>query len=195
MPVDKALRRALLVVAILNLSYFGIEFVIARLIGSVSLSADSIDFLEDASVNFLILAALGWSTLYRARVGMALAGVLLIPGLITLWTIREKLNIPVPPHSVSLSLAGLGALAINLFCAFLLVRYRSHQGSLTHAAFLSARNDAIANIAIVGAGFVTAATLSVWPDVVVGVGILLMNVDAARQVWATAHAEIQNTRI
>ena len=36
----------------------GIEFAIARVIGSVSLFADSIDFLEDASVNLLIAVAL-----------------------------------------------------------------------------------------------------------------------------------------
>jgi Co/Zn/Cd efflux system component len=39
----------------LNLAYFGVE--VAVQIGSVSLFADSIDFLEDASVNFLILVA------------------------------------------------------------------------------------------------------------------------------------------
>ena len=53
------LRSAVRLVAILNLAYFGIEFAVAGAIGSVSLFADSIDFLEDASVNFLILVALG----------------------------------------------------------------------------------------------------------------------------------------
>lgn len=38
-------------VAILNLAYFGIEFAVAVWIGSASLFADSIDFLEDASDN------------------------------------------------------------------------------------------------------------------------------------------------
>ena len=47
-------------VAVLNLGYFGVEFTVALAIGSVSLFADSVDFLEDASVNLLILAALGW---------------------------------------------------------------------------------------------------------------------------------------
>ena len=94
---DTALRRVVRLVALLNLGYFGVEFAVARVIGSVSLFADSIDFLEDASVNFLILAALGWSAVRRARVGMALAGILLVPGLATLWTAWEKFNIPVPP--------------------------------------------------------------------------------------------------
>ena len=75
-----ALRRAVMTVALANLAYFGVEFAVALSIGSVSLFADSVDFLEDASVNFLILVALGWSARSRARVGMALAAILLVPG-------------------------------------------------------------------------------------------------------------------
>ncbi|MGE0024841.1 MAG: cation transporter, partial [Hyphomicrobium sp.] len=44
-------RRIVLTVALLNLAYFGIEFAVALSIGSVSLFADSVDFLEDASIN------------------------------------------------------------------------------------------------------------------------------------------------
>jgi hypothetical protein len=95
--MNLALRRIVLVVALLNLTYFGIEFAVALAIGSVSLFADSIDFLEDASVNLLILLALGWSLRSRARVGMALALILLLPGLATVWTAWEKFNMPVPP--------------------------------------------------------------------------------------------------
>ena len=95
------------------------------------------------------------------------------------------------PSPVPLSLAGAGTLVVNLSCAFLLARFRHHGGSLTRAAFLSARNDAIANVAIVATGFVIALTLSVWPDIVVGVGIALMNADAAREVWQAARDEHQ----
>jgi len=187
---NPALRRAVIVVALLNLGYFGVEFAVALAIGSVSLFADSVDFFEDASVNLLILAALGWSARRRARVGMTLAAILLVPGLATLWTAWQKLNIPVAPDPVPLSLAGLGALAVNLTCAYILARYRHHSGSLTKAAFLSARNDAIANVAIVGAGLVTAFLWrSAWPDLIVGLGIALMNADAAREVWQAAREE------
>ena len=54
---DQSLRRAVRLVALLNLAYFGVEFAVALAIGSVSLFADSIDFLEDTSINFLILVA------------------------------------------------------------------------------------------------------------------------------------------
>ena len=184
------LSRVVRVVALLNLGYFGVEFAVALAIGSVSLFADSIDFLEDASVNLLIVVALGWSARNRARLGMALAGVLLVPGLAALWTAWEKFNAPLAPEPLPLSLAGLGALAVNMACAFMLVRYRHLGGSLTRAAFLSARNDALANIAIIAAGLVTAFFWSTaWPDLIVGLGIGCMNADAAREVWMAARHE------
>ncbi len=187
---DAGLRRVVRIVALLNLGYFAVEFAVARTVGSVSLFADSVDFLEDAAVNLLILAALRWSMRSRARLGMALALILLVPGIATLWTAWAKFNIPVAPDPLPLVLTGLGALAVNLACAFTLVRYRHHGGSLTRAAFLSARNDALANVAIIAAGLVTAALWhSAWPDLIVGLGIALMNADAAREVWQAARQE------
>lgn len=184
------LRRAVCLVAILNFAYFSIEFAVARSISSVSLFADSIDFLEDASVNSLIIVALGWSARHRARVGMVLTGILLVPGIATLFTAWEKFNHPLPPAALPLSLAALGALAVNLSCAVILARYRHDSGSLTKAAFLSARNDAFANVAILIAAFITAyLTPSAWPDLIVGLGIAALNADAAREVLNAARKE------
>src|SRR4051812_42595454 len=101
-PSDAALRRAVGVVAVLNLAYFGVEFAVALAIGSVSLFADSVDFLEDASLNLLILMALGWRAGARARVGMALAAILLVPGFATLGTAWQKFSVPVTPTPLPL---------------------------------------------------------------------------------------------
>jgi Co/Zn/Cd efflux system component len=107
-----------------------------------------------------------------------------------LWTAWQKLNAPVAPAPLPLSLAGFGALLVNLCCALMLARFRHHGGSLTRAAFLSARNDTIANLAIIAAGLATAFLWrSAWPDLIVGLGIALMNADAAREVWQAARRE------
>jgi Co/Zn/Cd efflux system component len=189
MAAEDGLGRAVRLVAALNLAYFGVEFTVALHIGSVSLLADSVDFLEDAAVNFLIFAALGWSVRARAQVGMALAGLLLAPALAFLWALWRKYADPVPPEALRLTLTGAGALIVNLYCAFTLARFRHHAGSLTKAAFLSVRNDALANIAIIAAGAATVFTRSPWPDVVVGLGIAAMNIDAAKAVWTAARGE------
>jgi Co/Zn/Cd efflux system component len=186
----KRLRTVVIWVAVLNLAYFGVEFTTALAIGSVSLFADSIDFLEDASLNILIAIAVGWSARGRAYVGMMLAIILLAPALAGLWTAWQKLASPVPPAPLPLTLTGAGALVVNLCCAFILARVRDHHGSLTKAAFLSARNDVWANLAIIAAGGATAFLWqSAWPDLIVGIAIALMNADAAREVWSAAHDE------
>jgi Co/Zn/Cd efflux system component len=186
---DAALRRTVAVVALLNLGYFGVEFSVALAIGAVSLLADSVDFLEDAAVNLLILVGLGWSLAARARLGAALAALMLAPAAAFLWALAQKLLSGAPPEPVALTATALGALAVNLSCALLLARHRRHGANLARAAFLSARNDALANVAIIGAGLVTALHPSIWPDVVVGLGIAWLNLDAAREVWARARAE------
>ena len=187
---DPSLRAAVRRVVALNLGYFQVKVSVAAVIGSVALFADSIDVLEDASVNLLILLALGWSAVWRARVGLALAAILPVPAIATHWTAWGKLLEPVAPALVLLTLAGLGALAVNLACALMLARHRTAGGSLTRAAFLSARNDAAAKLGIVLVGLVTAFIWrSAWPDVIVGLAIAALNADAAREVWQAARYE------
>jgi Co/Zn/Cd efflux system component len=183
------LKRTVAAVAALNFGYFFIEFAIAAAIASVALFADSIDFLEDATVNMLVLLALGWTASRRRIVGLLLALCLLIPGLAALYTAWEKLAAPTIPDPVILTMAGIGALLVNGFCAFLLSRVRHHGGSLSLAAFLSARNDVAANLAIIGAGLTTAALGSIWPDVIVGLGIAIMNSGSAYEVYEAAMGE------
>jgi Co/Zn/Cd efflux system component len=183
------LRRAVLIVALLNFGYFGVEFAAAIKIASVSLFADSVDFLEDTAVNLLIFVALGWTAARRAKVGMVLAGLMAIPALAFLATLVHKYLSPVPPDPYVLTIIGAGALIVNVTAALLLVRHRETRGSLTRAAYLSARNDALANVAIIAAGLLTAAYPSVWPDVIVGLAIAAMNLDAAHEVWEAARGE------
>jgi Co/Zn/Cd efflux system component len=189
LPPSRTLARAVAIVALANLAFFGFEFFMARQIGSVSLLADSIDFLEDTALNLLILMALRWGDRNRARVGMLLSLVLLVPTAATLWTAIEKLLHPAPPEPWLLSATGLAALAVNFGCALLLAHFRDHQGSLTRAAFLSARNDTFANLAIIVAGIVTLYWFSGWPDLVTGAAIAWMNFTAAKAVWQAARTE------
>ncbi|WP_258879500.1 hypothetical protein [Corynebacterium glutamicum] len=72
-------RKAVLTVALLNFAYFFVEFFIALSAGSVSLLADSVDFLEDTSINLLIFIALGWPLAKRAVMGKLMAIVILAP--------------------------------------------------------------------------------------------------------------------
>lgn len=186
-----ALRPVVARVAGLNLSYFGIEITVALAIGSVALIADSLDFMEDAAINLLIFAGLGWSLRNRARLGTIMAFIILVPGLATAYAAYEKFSDFTAPDPVPLTITGVGALLVNLACALMLARHRDGHGSLTRAAYLSARNDVAANVAIIVAGLVTAATLSPWPDLVAALGIAVINADSAFDILKAARRERQ----
>ncbi|WP_205860486.1 cation transporter [Phycicoccus sp. HDW14] len=189
-PLDVAhLRLVVLLVALLNLGYFGVELTLALVSGSVSLLADSADFLEDTAVNLLVVLALGWPLAQRAAMGKAMAAVLLAPAAVAGWQAVQRLGDPVAPRVVPLVLASLGAIAVNGTCAWLLARVHRHGGSLSRAAFLSARNDVLVGVAIIVMGGVTAATGSGWPDLVLGLAIVALAVIAAREVWEVSEEE------
>jgi Co/Zn/Cd efflux system component len=99
LPEDH-LRRALRLVAVLNLAYFFVEFVVALAIGSVSPFADSIDFSRTPRSNCLILVSLGWSTRWLAHVGRP-SGILLATVIATLCTAWHTFLSPVPVGTIA----------------------------------------------------------------------------------------------
>ena len=129
----------------------------ALAIGSVALFADSVDFLEDTAISLLIALALGWGARHRAIAGKVMAGVLLVPAAAAVWQAVQKWGDPAPPDVRWLVLTALGAALVNGVCAWLLVRVRHAGGSLSRAAYLSARNDVLVNLLIVAMAAVTAA--------------------------------------
>lgn len=183
------MRRTVLAVAGLNFGYFFVEVVVALAIGSVSLFADSVDFLEDTAINVLIFLALGWSLRARAAVGKLLALVILVPAGAAAYQAFQKFGDPVPPDVPSLILTAGGAVLVNGLCAWILARVRHHGGSLSRAAYLSARNDVLINVAIIAMGLLTAATRSGWPDIVLGLAIVAINMFAAKEVWEVSEEE------
>ncbi len=185
----RRLRRTVLLVAAINFAYFFVESGVALAIGSVSLLADSVDFLEDTAVNLLIFIALGWSLAARSRAGKAMALIILVPAAAAAWQAFSKFGDPVPPEWLSLTLTAGGAIVVNLAATVLLARFRHHGGSMTRAAWLAARNDVVVNVAIIAVGLLTAVVKSGWPDIILGLVIVLVNVRAAREVWEVAEEE------
>ncbi|HIE8962212.1 TPA: cation transporter [Klebsiella pneumoniae] len=184
--------QAILIVASLNLIYFFIEFIIADQLGSLSLYADSVDFLEDAFSGFLILFTMSLSAKHRAVMGRSLSVLMLIPGIAFLISAISKVNASVPPEGWLLTLTGVGALLINCGCALLMARFRLNNTPVTLAAFLTARNDVMASIALIVTGLVTVYWQSAWPDILTGTAIFIMNINAAKVIWLAASSEESN---
>lgn len=184
-----ALKPVVLRVAALNLSYFGIEFYFAHRYNSVALFSDSLDFLEDASVNLLIFLAFSLAVMWRKRLSYLFAFLLLMPAIGFFWNAISKLTEPIAPEGTGMSVVGLGALIVNLYCAIILNKFKEIKGGLAKAAYFSARNDAVSNVLIIAAGLVTLVWISPVPDLIVGAVIFFMNADSARDILNAARAE------
>ena len=189
-PVNQtSFRRTLIIVALLNLAYFLIEFSSAVKINSVSLFADSIDFLEDTFVNLLIFFSYLMTSTLRPKISKVLVIIILLPGLTALWAAWEQVMRPSMPEAFELTLVGLGALLINFTCTIILMRFRKNDESLTKAAFFSARNDVLSNLIIITAGLTIMIYPSIWPDLIAGIIVFSINFDAAYKVYKIANTE------
>ncbi|PAT04873.1 cobalt transporter [Corynebacterium sp. NML 150383] len=183
------LRRAVLIVALLNLAYFFVEFVASLAIGSASLAADSADFLEDTAINMLVFVAVAWPAQRRRAAGSVLAALILIPAIAAIVMVVTKLINPVAPSPEGLTGVAVGALVVNVICAVILLRLRDQGSSLAKGAWLAARNDALANLLIIVAGLLTFVWSTAWFDIVVGAIIAVINLSAAKEVWEESREE------
>ena len=184
-----SVRGTLIIVALLNLAYFFIELFAAIKINSVSLFADSIDFLEDTLLNLLIFFSFLLNSTLREKISKILVFIILLPGLTALWTAWEQIIKPFPPEAFQLTVIGIGAFFINLTCTIILMKFRKNNKSITKAAFLSARNDLFSNFSIILAGLIIMIYPSIWPDLIAAVIIFSINFDAAYKVYKIANTE------
>ena len=93
-----------------------------------------------------------------------------------------------PPPGHTMTGIGLLALAANLTSLVLLMRYRQGDANI-RSVWLCSRNDAIANVAVIGAGLAVMASGSRWPDLAVAVAIAALFCHSAMAILRQANAE------
>ncbi len=184
-------RKALLIAAGLNLGMVFVELAAAFYANSIALFADAVDFYEDAMTYFMAAALIGFGARARAGFGGALSLMMTVPCLWIAWKAVEQLLHGLPPDPLPMGAVALLALVVNVYCAILLAPHR--QGDSAHqGVWLSTRNDAIANIAVVVAAVATYAWQATWPDVAVGLVIVAINLQAAFLIARLAWMDWRN---
>ena len=156
--------------------------------------ADALDFLGDAANYAVALAVVGLALHWRAQAALLKGSVM---GIFGLWvaasTIYSAVTAAVPKAEI-MGAIGLLALAVNLGVAGLLYRYRGAD-SQTLSVWLCARNDCIANIAVMLAGAGVWASATGWPDIAVAAIIAGLGLSSAVRITRQALREIRSTGI
>lgn len=187
---DPAYRIALWLVVVLNLGFGLIEIVGGFLADSQALKADALDFLGDGSITLLGLAALTWSAIARARIALTQGIFLGILGFGVILMATMRLLSHSSPDAAAMGVIGLAALAINIASVVVLARFREGDANV-RAIWLFSRNDALANVSVVGAAGLVAWTGDAWPDLAVAGVIAVIFLHSAWHIVRGAHDELR----
>jgi len=186
---DPGYRRVLWTALAVNGGMFLVELASGQFARSASLQADAVDFLGDAATYAITLYVLAMPLAVRAWAAMAKAASM---GAFGLWAIGNGVwhlasgNLPEP--AVMGPVAVL-ACAANVAVALLLYRHRGGDAN-RRSVWLCSRNDAIANVAVMGAAVAVAAGGSGWPDALVAFAIAGLALMGAVQVARQAAGEL-----
>lgn len=186
---DPKYRRILWIALIVNALMFVVEIIFSLRAGSVSLLADSIDFLGDAANYGISLWVLAMSVQTRAKASLFKAASMALFGIGVLIHAVWNAITGVVPDAQTMSLIGLLALAANLGVAWLLYAYRNGDSNM-RSVWLCSRNDALGNIAVILAAVGVFGTGTAWPDLVVAIIMAALALTAARQVIKQAQQEL-----
>ena len=183
-------RRALWLVAGLNLVMGLVESVSGFFAGSQALKADALDFLGDGFITGLGLFALNWRATARSRAALVQGVFLALMGIGVFAVTVYRVFVTQMPESVLMGGLGLIALVVNVACAAILLRYREGDANV-RAIWLFSRNDAIGNAAVVVAALLVAATASPWPDLVTAAAIAGLFIHSAVRITGGALQELR----
>lgn len=188
-PPTPRFRRALWIALVVNAAMFAVELVAGMQAGSVSLLADSIDFLGDAANYAIALAVLGLLPVWRSRAallkGWSMAGF----GLFVLGRAAWQATQGVPPEAFTMGVVGALALVANVGVAVLLYAFREGDANM-RSVWLCSRNDALGNLAVILAAGGVFGTGQAWPDLLVALIMGGLALSAGSSVIRQARGEL-----
>jgi Co/Zn/Cd efflux system component len=182
-------RRILWTALVLNAAMFAVELVGSHRAGSLSLMADAIDFAGDALNYGVSLAVLGAALVWRARAAWVKAWTMLGFGAFVLARALWSVWHGAVPEPLTMGLIGALALVVNVGVALLLYAWREGDANM-RSVWLCSRNDAIGNLAVMGAALGVAGSGTAWPDLAVATLMAALALQGGLAVRRQARAEL-----
>jgi Co/Zn/Cd efflux system component len=189
-----AYRRILWVALAINLAMFGVEVLSGLGAQSVSLLADSLDFLGDAANYGVSLFVLGMALHWRARASLLKGVTMAAFGLWILFVTMHHAIAGTVPDAPVMGVVGAVALVANVTVAALLYRFRNGDSNMA-SVWICSRNDAIGNLAVLLAAAGVFGAGAGWPDFAVGAIMSGLALYGAWQIVRQAMTELRGAAI
>lgn len=185
---SKAYRRALLIVIGINFTMFLVEMGAGAMSGSMALRADALDFFGDSLTYAISLYVIGKSVKIRASAAIAKGASLALMGAWVFAASIWRFFVVGVPDAPIMGMIGVMALIANLASVLILIKYKDGDANV-QSVWLCSRNDAIGNVAVMGAAIMVALTQSRYPDLIVAVFMSGLFLSSAWQILTKARAE------
>ncbi len=182
-------RHALWAVIIINGAMFFVEMTAGVAARSQALQADALDFFGDSATYALSLFMIGKPLMWRARAAMFKGLSLFAMGLWVMGATIYRVLVAGMPEPEVMGIVGTLALVANVVSVILLLRYRDGDANV-RSVWLCSRNDAIGNVAVIGAAGAVYWTATAWPDLIVAALMAGLFLTSAYQIVSHARLEV-----
>ncbi len=182
-------RLILWIALIANAAMFVVEIVAGVAADSRALQADALDFFGDAANYAISLGVAGLALSWRAKAALVKAATMLVFGLWVIGYAVYGLVVGSNPAPQTMGVIGTLALVVNVFVALMLFRYREGDANM-RSVWICSRNDAIGNIAVLGAALGVFGTGQAWPDLLVAAIMAGLAIWGSVEVFGQAREEL-----
>ena len=176
---DPRWRRVLWIALTVNAAMFVVEMVAGVAADSRSLQADALDFFGDAANYAISLGVAGLALSWRAKAALVMAATMLAFGGWVIGYAIYGLVAGSDPEPQTMGVVGTLALATNVIVALMLFQFREGDANM-RSVWICSRNDAIGNVAVLGAALGVFGTGDAWPD------LLVASIMAGLALWGSA---------
>lgn len=178
---NAAQKQVLQWLLLINGVMFVIEFMAGIIASSTGLIADSLDMFADAAIYGIALFVVGKNLNAQLKAAHLSGWFQFGLAMIVLIDVLRRFIYGSEPVSILMILIGGLALAANISCLYLM---RDHKESGAHmkASYIFSANDVIVNLGVIIAGILVAITGSRYPDLMIGLIIVLFVLNGARKI-------------
>ncbi|KYQ80286.1 cation transporter [Acinetobacter lactucae] len=178
---NAAQKQVLQWLLLINGVMFVIELMAGIIASSTGLIADSLDMFADAAIYGIALFVVGKNLNAQLKAAHLSGWFQFALAMVVLVDVLRRFIYGSEPVSILMILIGGLALAANISCLYLM---RDHKESGAHmkASYIFSANDVIVNLGVIVAGILVAMTGSRYPDLIIGLIIVLFVLNGARKI-------------
>ncbi|WP_215901677.1 cation transporter [Acinetobacter lactucae] len=178
---NAAQKQVLQWLLLINGVMFVIELMAGIIASSTGLIADSLDMFADAAIYGIALFVVGKNLNAQLKAAHLSGWFQFALAMIVLIDVLRRFIYGSEPVSILMILIGGLALAANISCLYLM---KDHKESGAHmkASYIFSANDVIVNLGVIVAGILVAMTGSRYPDLIIGLIIVLFVLNGARKI-------------